>query len=522
MRGFVRGILWGSVAAASGLVAVSQIGGPVAVPVSDSTARVSVPVQDGVPKVIPGAPDVPDAISPTATGIEAAPAEAADPAPQIVVADVPETVADVPETPEATTTPSAAPILPGVADAPAGPSGLAAPAEPRADSPAAAVQAPSEPPVAPPSTAPAEERSSAGQVDPPVAPAPGTERPSAADQPAAPGLPVTELAPQPADLPPAPVQQGEALLLPLPDPEPSVAEVAPSADPTPEPVAPPGPDTGMAGDARAASTLPPAPEPGNQTPGVVTNRLPRIGVDPIPAAEAGVPLVTDLAPDDSLPPLLRFARLFDNPAQKPLFAILLQDDGQAGVNRADLAALDLPLSIVIDPLSEGAAARAEVWRAGGQEVVMAATGIPAGASPGDLEQSLQVLASRLPEAVAVIDADGRAFQNNLPLASQIVPILAGQGRGLLTLDQGLNAADQLARREGVGSAMIFRRIDADAEDSPVIRRYLDRAAFKAAQDGRVLVIGALRPETVAAILEWAVEGRASMVALAPVSALLTN
>ncbi|MDP4033074.1 MAG: divergent polysaccharide deacetylase family protein, partial [Pseudorhodobacter sp.] len=196
--------------------------------------------------------------------------------------------------------------------------------------------------------------------------------------------------------------------------------------------------------------------------------------------------------------------------------------GQDGVNRAELAALDLPLSIVIDPLSEGAAERAAIWRAGGQEVVMAGTGIPAGAGPGDLEQSFQVLASRLPESVAVIDPDGRAFQNNRPLAAQVVPILAEQGRGLVTFDQGLNAADQVARREGLAAATIFRSIDGGNEDSPVIRRYLDRAAFKAAQEGRVIVIGTLRPETVAGILEWAVEGRASTVALAPVSAMLRN
>ena len=102
----------------------------------------------------------------------------------------------------------------------------------------------------------------------------------------------------------------------------------------------------------------------------------------------------------------------------------------------------------------------------------------------------------------------------------MVPILADQGRGLVTFDQGLNAADQEARRNDLPATTIFRRIDADAEDAPVIRRYLDRAAFKAAQDGRVVVIGTLRPETVTGILEWAVEGRASTVALAPITALL--
>jgi polysaccharide deacetylase 2 family uncharacterized protein YibQ len=56
----------------------------------------------------------------------------------------------------------------------------------------------------------------------------------------------------------------------------------------------------------------------------------------------------------------------------------------------------------------------------------------------------------------------------------------------------------------------------------VIRRYLDRAAFKAAQEGRVVVVGRTRPETVAALLEWTVEGRAATVALAPLTAALST
>ncbi len=92
---------------------------------------------------------------------------------------------------------------------------------------------------------------------------------------------------------------------------------------------------------------------------------------------------------------------------------------------------------------------------------------------------------------------------------------------MLTWDQGLNAADQVARREDVPAAVAFRDLDGAGEAAPVIRRYLDRAAFKAAQEGRVTVIGRARPETVAAILEWTVEGRAATVALAPLSAVLS-
>ena len=49
---------------------------------------------------------------------------------------------------------------------------------------------------------------------------------------------------------------------------------------------------------------------------------------------------------------------------------------------------------------------------------------------------------------------------------------------------------------------------------------LDRAAFKAAQEGRVVVVGTTRPETIAALMEWSIEGKGASVALAPISAVL--
>ncbi len=526
MRGFVQGLVWGSLAAVGGLVVLSQVAGTVA------------PVADGADDYLAAVPTAPEAeaesvVAPEASVSDAPVAEAdAGPAPSVApdgpadgtpdgTAPVAVTEAPVAQgTVEAGTAPQLpAPAEPATAQAPA-----AAPAAPEADR--AARVAPAEPPAAPPSDAPGEALASAGQVSQPMPPATG-DAPQAAGQPAAPALPEAEGAPAPADLPPLPplTPEEEALLLPLPEAPADVAppEAAP-VDPTPEPGPLPEPQPLPAPDAVAQGegALLPAPGLGDQAEGVVTGRLPRIGGDAPSDPDAGAEAAPEVIDTADLPPRLRYARPFDNAAQKPLFAILLQDNGQEGVNRAELAALELPLSIVIDPLSEGAAERAAIWRAGGQEVVMAGTGIPVGAGPGDLEQSFQVLSTRLPEAVAVIDPDGRAFQNDRPLATQVVPILAEQGRGLVTFDQGLNAADQVARREGLAAAVVFRSIDSDGEASPVVRRYLDRAAFKAAQEGRVIVIGDLRPETVAGVLEWAVEGRASTVALAPVSAMLQD
>ena len=126
----------------------------------------------------------------------------------------------------------------------------------------------------------------------------------------------------------------------------------------------------------------------------------------------------------------------------------------------------------------------------------------------------------LPDAVAVMDLADPAFQNNRSLASAVVPILKAEGRGLLSWDEGLNAADQIARRDDLEAAVIFRNLDEGHGDKVALRRLLDRAVFKADQAGRVSIVGTADPATVAALLEWTVEGKAATVALAPLTAVL--
>ncbi len=499
-----------------------------------ANAAVTAPVTPEPAKPAPIAPApvkaAPVAEAPAADAPPVAETSAEKPAADALAAK-PVAASDAPAAPADAVAEVTAPLAPAAAtgDAPS-PAQPVPPATPEvADAPAVAAVAPAKPPVPPPTDAPSEVLLQAQQNGPAATPSVTTGQP-AAETPAAPGVLLAEPAPGAADLPPPPplTPEEEALLQPLPESEPTPpAAIAPApvpdagTMPEPAPAAQPEPVQTV----EPAPALPTTPGLSDQATGVVTNRLPRIGAEP-PAAEAEIPAaeaeILPAADDPDLPPLQRFARPYENAAGKPLYAILLVDDGATDVNRQELAALPLALSIVIDPLSDGAADRAAIWRAGGQEVVMAATGIPEGAAPSDLEQSFQELATRLPEAVAVIDPAGAVFQDNRPLATQVVPILAGQGRGLVTFDRGLNAADQVARRENLPATMIFRQLDAEGEDSPLIRRYLDRAAFKAAQEGEVAVIGALRPETVAAILEWSVEGRSSTVALAPVSALMAN
>jgi polysaccharide deacetylase 2 family uncharacterized protein YibQ len=348
---------------------------------------------------------------------------------------------------------------------------------------------------------------------PDLAPAeagPAADAAAAEPQTTLPELPVVPAVPETAapvvDPAPAPEEPGQTPIIVAEDNPDESSESAPARL---------EPDAGIV--SVAPSTLPPSPRLVTADEGALTDR------DDSPAENA--PTLAEAAPLpevtlENRPAIERFATAFANPEQKPMFGILLIDTGEPTLDRQGIAALPFPVSIVIDPLLPDAAAFSALYRAGGKEVVMLASGIPERATPADVEQTFQAHDSILPEAVAVVDASVAAFQNNRQLSAQIVPILAEQGRGLLTWDRGLNAADQVARREGLPTATIFRQIDAEGEGVPTMRRYLDRAAFKAAQEGSAVVIGTIRPETIAALLEWTIEGRASTVAIAPASALL--
>ncbi len=548
MKGFGSGLIWGGVVGALGLVIASEN--------APLPAGGEAPAEVAAPEIV--APAAPDPATPAAIAAQPEQAEASEaPQPETAPAPAPDTngatattgTTDAPltempaqagnEAPRTGGSPAPAETVevpaasefakPPPETDPAVPDTAAAPqttAVPLVEAPAigqSAPQADTAPSAAPSPdlTEPAASQAPAAEMTAPaVTPAPAP--PAAPSMAAAPAAPSAEPAPDTADLPPPPplTPQEQALLETAPEepPEPQVEMLIP--DMPLDPVDPSlGSEIGAAGDAGPVMA-PDRPTAGfeGEVAGVVTGRLPRIGDAP---AGSGAGADEDVIPDSAdLPPMERFARPFDNPDGKPTFAIILIDRGDPALDRAALASLPFPVTIVLDPTLPSVADLAAVYLGAGQEVAMLATGIPAGATAADLEVTFAAHANALPEAVAVIDMAEGGFQGNRPLATQVVPIIKGQGRGLLTYDGGLNPAEQVASREGLPSATIFRRLDAQGEPASAIRRYLDRAVFKAAQEGRVAVIGDARPETIAALMEWTVEGRASAVALAPASAVM--
>lgn len=292
--------------------------------------------------------------------------------------------------------------------------------------------------------------------------------------------------------------------------------------PDPAPVAPDAPPPVL-------RAVPSSPGLDRAVDGVTVGRLPSIlpeengdapeaGTDAQGVAQADTPRSSEEA--EIQPARLRYAAPFD-PAPGPLFAIILRDAPADPAAEAAIIALPMPVTIALDPHDPDAPRRARAYRAAGHEVVILATGLPQGATPSDLDVTFEAWFSALPEAVALIDPVEGGFQGNRRLAQAIMPFLADDGHGLITHERGLNPAQQSASSAGVANAAVFRIIDSGDENQFTIRRYLDRATFRAQQEGRVVVMGrAAHPETIDGLIGWRMEGRAGQVAIVPVSALL--
>jgi len=521
-RGIISGLFWGVLV--SGLAGVtasllqsnSGQGQGTSVPVQTETGTKDAPVmQDTGYQPEEQAPAPEGGVASAPTGGEAEQATPVD-----------ETAVPKPDTADVTT---AVPVAPAVSDADDAPvavdaasvdaSGVMTPQTDTADvtpaegyEPAAmaiedAAVTPADNPALPKAPQTEMQPEAEGQTNAMTAPA-MQEAPVAPKEPApdegqgaeaadveVPALPQTQT-PQTPQTPDAPATEQA----PLPD--------APAEPATPETA--PAPAVEL--DAARASV----PQIQDLAPNVQTNRLPTIGGN-TDTTEAEAQVAEQEADQGAL---IAYAAAFENPDAKPVMSVILIDDPQNPVSDGVLAHLPFALSFAIDAVRDDAHAVAARYRAAGFEVLML-TNLPFGAKASDIEVAFDAYARAIPEAVAVLDQGANGFLRGPSTATQIAGILSDRGFGLITPSKGLNSAQKAAMREGVPAALIFRELDSDGEKPAVIRRYLDRAAFRAAQEGSVIMLGHTRPDTIEALVLWALEDRAASVAMAPVSVVLT-
>ncbi|MFT6452976.1 MAG: polysaccharide deacetylase 2 family uncharacterized protein YibQ [Halocynthiibacter sp.] len=254
---------------------------------------------------------------------------------------------------------------------------------------------------------------------------------------------------------------------------------------------------------------------GNLAQNVKTGRLASIGSTPEAASDAAE---ISAAPQSDKA-IERYARAFENPENRPLMSIVLIDNGAELLSAEELKNLPFAVSFAIDATRADAAQTAAIYRAAGLEVLSIAA-LPEGAQPSDVAVSIEQAIGAVPEAVAIMDVPAGAFQSGSAVATQVVASAGSSGHGVLSYARGLNAAEQIARRGGVPAAIISQTFDGGGRDSSAMKRYLDSAAFRAAQQAGVVVVGTTTPEVLAALAEWRLGKRAASVALAPVSAVL--
>lgn len=214
------------------------------------------------------------------------------------------------------------------------------------------------------------------------------------------------------------------------------------------------------------------------------------------------------------------AAAFDAANDRPLMAIVLMDlDG--AVSADALADFPYPVTFALDPSDPGAPEKMERHRSNGHEVVMLVD-LPPATNPQGTEAAMQVWQSGLPQTVAILEGVKSGFQTNRAASEQMMDIALASGHGLITQSNGLNTVQKLASKAGVPSSVVFRDFDGTGQTPTVIRRFLDQAAFRAGQEGGVIMLGRLQPDTISALILWGLQDRAQRVALAPVSAVLVS
>ncbi|EBA17979.1 hypothetical protein RSK20926_19612 [Roseobacter sp. SK209-2-6] len=276
-------------------------------------------------------------------------------------------------------------------------------------------------------------------------------------------------------------------------------------------------DLAVAGETEGAGEGDPsADQPATEEP-IVTSR---IGTKVVPLTERDDegPASSILGGDqaEELPPFEANAAEFSLEGDRPVMSIILIDD-ENGFGAEALAEFPYPLSFAIDPADPAAQEKMERWRAAGFEVLILAD-LPQDAAPQDAETSFAVWQNALPKAVAVLEGVKTGFQGNRALADQMSLLLQDTGYGMVTQNNGLNTVQKLALRDGMPAGVVFRDFDGAGQNPRAIRRFLDQAAFRARQEGAVIMLGRLQPDTVSALLLWGLQDRAAQVNLAPVSA----
>ncbi len=512
LRGFLAGVFWG-VLLIGGVLAAASLLSPLPATVRPQTTAVTPQETQEVPapsaaldapsKADESVEGTPGAAAPTAEAEDALPLGITDSAPK----PEPEALDAALAAPQAIGDNGAveieeeSPVLPNpqaqTPTAPAAETELSistSPAQPAAPAPLSgeAFVTPTQP-VEPEETVAVEAPSAEAPVEEVVLEEAPVEAPEVQEEPEA----VVEVAPEVADT------KEETPLVSEAVPSPEAEDVTPQAEA----------EETVVDENTTTSLLKPAGDLNEAFPQLKSSRLPSVGDE----GSDGV-VIADAEPDAPVArPVVANAEGFENTENKPVMSIVLVDTGEHSFDMEALESFPYPLSIAVSTLDPQATEKAADYRLRGFEV-LAMIDMPAEATASDVEQAMQVHLAVSDSFVGVMEGLSDGLQGSKAVSDQVAQALLGSGHGLLMFSNGLNTAQKLAAKEGVPSTSVFRDFDDAGQTAAVMRRFLDNAAFKAGQEDGVVMVGRLRDETISALLLWALQDRASTVAMAPISA----
>lgn len=235
--------------------------------------------------------------------------------------------------------------------------------------------------------------------------------------------------------------------------------------------------------------------------------------------DVGVTEIEPIAPFGKAIELYARETVFDD--DKPRLSIVLLTESLNSVDPNLVEALPIPVSFAVDPTNPSAGALLSSLRELEQEAVILAD-LPPEASVQDVDVALTALVNFLPQTVGVIERQAGALQQSRDTSLYIPEVLNRTGHGLIVYENGLSTLAEEANKSGTPVATIYRDLDGDNQNERTIRRFMDGAAFRAANDTSepIVVLARLRPATMSAILIWALQDRAQKIAVVPVSQLM--
>lgn len=213
------------------------------------------------------------------------------------------------------------------------------------------------------------------------------------------------------------------------------------------------------------------------------------------------------------------------PDGEPRLSIIIDDMGANLDALKALLDLDLPIAVSIIPHLRHAAETAKLAHQAGNEVLvhqpmepMQTPYVKAGPDaltvsmgPGDIAAAMNRSLAKVPFATGLNNHMGSRLTRDAAASRAVVQTAAAAG--LFVLDSLTHGGSVLYQEAQKAHLTAFRR-DLFLDDGPVsvgsVRKVLDQAERVARRTGKAVVIGHPRPETLAALREWAHERDASV------------